>query len=92
MNYGQKNCKWHDAWNANRFTKDSYFEQSGTGSVGGYYATRAQRVDLLGYVREACTDKEDPYREGALKAYEWNAPTLLLGRLPSSLKYIVKGT
>lgn len=43
-------------------------------------------MDLLGDVRQKGRDKEYPHREGALKIKKWDAPALLLGRLPASLK------
>jgi len=54
--------------------------------MGRYYAARAQRVDLLGYIRQEGRDEEYPYQEGNLEAQRWHAPPVLLGRLHSSLK------
>jgi hypothetical protein len=43
-------------------------------------------MDLLGYVWQKSGDEDYPYRESTLEAYGRNAQTLLLGRLPASLK------
>jgi hypothetical protein len=54
--------------------------------MGRHHAARAQRVGLLGYVREKSGDEEHPHREGALEAQRRNAPALLLVRLRAPLK------
>src|SRR3989344_3161842 len=54
--------------------------------MGGHYAACAQRVDLLGYVRQKSRDARYPHREGTLEAQRRNAQAVLLGRLYASLK------
>jgi hypothetical protein len=43
-------------------------------------------MDLLGDERQESGDEKYPHRKGAIEAQRRNAPALLLGRLPSSLK------
>src|SRR3989344_6725285 len=68
------------------FTEGSYFNACGAGSVGRHNATGAQRVDLLGYVRQKNGDARYPYQKGPLETKRRNAQALLLGRLHSSMK------
>jgi hypothetical protein len=35
-----------------KFTESPYFRLSGASSMGGHYAAREQRMDLLGYFRQ----------------------------------------
>ena len=54
--------------------------------MGRYYAVSTERMDMLGHFREKSGDEEYTYREGTFEAKGWNAQTLLLGGVPSSLK------
>jgi len=49
------------AQSANGFTKSPYFFPNGERSMGGYYATRTERVDLLGYFRQKGGDAHYPH-------------------------------
>ena len=54
--------------------------------MGEHYAARAQRVDLLGHVRQKSGDQGHPHQKSALEARGRHAPPLLLGWLPAPLK------
>ena len=60
---------------------NSHVRQSGTGEMGGYHASRAQRVDLLGHLGQEGGDQAGPRRAGVLRAQGRDGPPLLLDRL-----------
>ena len=82
----KKDLHLYGAQGASGFTKSPYFNAGDESNLGGYYATGAQRVDLLDSLRQESGDEEPPDREDAEGAYRWKAPTLLLGQLHASLK------
>lgn len=69
-----------------RFTKSSHFRPGRAGKMGGHHATRAQRVDLLGYLRQEAGNPKGPRGAGTHAPQRRTAPALLLARLSSPLK------
>lgn len=53
--------------------------------MGGHYAARAQRVDLLDDLRQETGNPKAACRPRCLGTERGNAPPLLLARLPSPL-------
>lgn len=76
----------YGTYTAGGFTKGAYSDACGANDMGRYYATRAKRVDLLGYIRQKSGDERYPYREGTLENERRHAQAVLLGRLYTSLK------
>src|SRR3989338_4352976 len=92
LQYDEKSaCRRHSTYNAERLAKGADSDACGESGVGRYYAARAQRMDLLGHLRQKSGDEGYPHQEGALEAEGWNAQALLLGRLHSSLKASPRG-
>jgi hypothetical protein len=58
--------------------------------MGRYHAARAQRVDLLDYVRQKSGDEKYQDRQGTLEAKRRHAKAMLLGWLSTSLKQYEK--
>jgi hypothetical protein len=48
----ESDLTWCGTQRTSGFTKDSHFWPCRARKMGGYYATRAQWVDLLGYLRQ----------------------------------------
>jgi hypothetical protein len=51
-NVQDRNLRWCSTQSAAGFTESPYFRLSGASSMGGHYAARTQRMDLLGYFRQ----------------------------------------
>lgn len=64
---------WYATHLTQGFRKSSQGRVEGAGSVGGHHTARAERVGLLGYVRQESGDTEYPHQESPFKASEWNA-------------------
>ena len=55
--------------------------------LGRHYAARAQRVDLLDSIPKEAGNQTQAHRLGLLESEGWQAPSLLLAWMPSSLKF-----
>ncbi len=58
--------------------------------MGRYHAARAQRVDLLDYIRQKSGDEKYQDRQGTLEAKRRNAKALLLGWVSTSVNHLVR--
>lgn len=54
--------------------------------MAGYHAPGPQRVDLLDRIRQEAGDETEADRLGPLKPAGWEAPSLLLAGMSSSLR------
>lgn len=54
--------------------------------MGEHHATRAQRVDMLGHIRQEGRDQGAPHRGRPRQDAKRHAPAVLLAGLSSSLK------